>query len=1045
MDAARNRLFAGLLVFGVAVVGLPATTSSVAIAAQPVPQHAGLVPGTPRTDTPRITNGEIFDIEVVGRRAFVAGSFTSIANAGGSPVSQRSLAAFDIDTGQVDMAFRPTFGEGGVTASEAAPDGSALYIAGSFNTVNGVTKRKIARLDLVTGAPVAGFTANASGQATALAVSDTAVYVGGKFSKVNGVSRSALASLNRTTGAVDTSFNLPLSGGIGVNGTLTVQQLKLTHDDRALLVVHTGRQIAGQDRYGVGLIDTATKTLLPWRTRLWEENLSFVGGVQRVYGGDIAPDDSYVVVVSGSGGDRPPINDTAIAFPLAGADHVQPRWVSRHFDSIYSVAITERAVYVGGHFSWQESPTAPVPWPGLDNVGYGTGQGLSGYGLGDQVVRRDHLGALDPATGTALEWNPGSNSFEGVKALEATSRGLFVGGDGNIQGGKSIGRVGFYDFAREPAPAPVDTTIDAPIEGRVLPAGAQFEISGQAVAPSGVTRVQVEIQNRGTKQYLQDDLVSWGGANSINATLAAPNATITSWSLPLSLTGSAAYQILAKTFGGNGAQDPTKAVKKIESFAFDDQPPATSISSPPSGLLTTTSFIATGTATDDNGVNALTYWFRNENNQYLQDDGTVAAVFNTFRGEPDSVGATSTTWQYEVNLPAEGQWRMSATAIDNAGQADLRSAVRDWTVSTTGAAPTVRIEAPAAMTPPTAVAPVTVAPGQPITFSGTAADNEILRNVEIYLRNTSTRESLAADGSWGVNSVPGFHRISPLDINASTYHWSYTTPFNLTPGSYDFRVRATDNMDLTTSSTYQGRLTVKAQTDAFPNGLLSFTGVDQNVDVLHLDLAGTATDDLGVQAVRIALYDQDTGRYVQPDGTMAAAFATVGARVAAPGATSTTFSLSVDLPTKGEFSVTAWAVDTSYQQDDNTSGATARYLVYPGDLDPWLSEDLGQPKEGATVTQRIVVSGRALDDVGVTRVDVQISNSGGQYMSSNGTFSSGVRSLPAFLTSPGSPGSNYSYTSPILPAGRYTVLVRAVDNYGQVQQTPRVVSVTVTA
>ncbi len=66
----------------------------------------------------------------------------------------------------------------------------------------------------------------------------------------------------------------------------------------------------------MGLIDTATKQLLPWRTRLWDDNLQFVGGIQRIYAGDIAPDDSYFVVTSGSGGDRPPISDTAIAYPL---------------------------------------------------------------------------------------------------------------------------------------------------------------------------------------------------------------------------------------------------------------------------------------------------------------------------------------------------------------------------------------------------------------------------------------------------------------------------------------------------------------------------------------------------------------------------------------------------------------------------------------------------------------------------------------------------------------------------------------------------------
>jgi hypothetical protein len=330
-------------------------------AAQPVPGHTSLVPNKPRTNTPFIGSGEIWDFEVSGTRVYVAGTFSSLQNPGGATVNQRFLAAFNINTGQIDTAFRPTFGGGGVNAVEASPDGTKLYVAGSFNTVNGVTKRKVASIDPATGAPVAGFTANAGAQATALAATNTTLYVGGQFSTVNGAPRVGLAAVNGTTGALVPGFVNDISGGMGVNGLLTVQQLKLTHDDSKLLVVHTGRRIAGQDRYGVGLISTQTNQLLPWRTRLWDDNLQFVGGIQRIYAGDIAPNDQYFVVSSGSGGDRPPINDTAVAFPVAGNDNVQPLWISRHFDSVYSVAITEQAVYVGGHFSFEESPTAPDP------------------------------------------------------------------------------------------------------------------------------------------------------------------------------------------------------------------------------------------------------------------------------------------------------------------------------------------------------------------------------------------------------------------------------------------------------------------------------------------------------------------------------------------------------------------------------------------------------------------------------------------------------------------------------------------------------------
>ena len=919
-------------------------------AAQPAPGHTGLVPSTPRTNTPRISTGEIWDIEVVGQRVFIAGTFSSLQNTTGNTavVNQRFLASYNYQTGLIDTSFRPTFGGGGVNAVEASPDGARLYVAGSFNTINGVTKRKIASISLTTGAPVAGFTANAGAQATALAATNSTLYVGGNFQTVNGAARVGLAAVNGATGAVVAGFVNNMSGGIGVNGALTVQQLKLTHDDTKLLVVHTGRKIANQDRYGVGLISTQTNQLLPWRTRLWDDNLQFVGGIQRVYAGDIAPNDQYFVVGSGSGGDRPPINDTAMAFPVAGNDNVQPLWVSRHFDSVYSVAVTERAVYVGGHFGFQESPTAPDPWPGLDDVGYGTGQGLAGYGLGDAVVRRDHIGALNPADGKALEWNPGSNSFEGNKAMEATARGLFVGGDGMYQGGKNTGRVAFYDFNSNPAPSPIDTTVVNPIEGRVVASGVQFVIDGQATAPGRVRRVQVEIQDRNTKQYLQDDLVTWGGVNNIYASLATANATSTAWTLPVTITGNRELQVMAKTFAVTGGSDATKAIKKFESFSVDDQTPTTSISGPSGSVLASTTFIATGTASDDNGVNALTYWFRNASNQYLQEDGSVSSNFNTFRGTPDVVGATSATWQYEVTLPHEGEWRMSATAIDTSGQSDLRSATRDWLITSTGVAPTVAINAPAPMTPPTAAPALTVAPGSPLTFSGTANDTDDLVNIEISLRNNTTREQLASDGTWGTDVVQGWYRISPSNINNPSFNWTYTTPFGLTPGQYSFSVRATDEIGLTTSSTNQGRLTINAQVagDAFPDGRLNFTGTDASIEVLHLDLAGTATDDKGVAAVRVALEDQDTGRYVQPNGTMAAAFATLNATLASPKATSTTWTLGVDLPTKGEFAVTAFAFDTVGQQDTSTSGATARYLVYPGDLDPCPERDAGLADRG---------------------------------------------------------------------------------------------------
>ena len=636
----------------------------------------------------------------------------------------------------------------------------------------------------------------------------------------------------------------------------------------------------------------------------------------------------------------------------------------------------------------------------------------------------------------ALEWDPGSNSFEGNKAMLATPRGIFAGGDAGIQGGKSVGRIAFFDFNSDPnAPTPIDTTITLPIMGRVEVSGVPFTVTGSATAPSGVSRVQVEIQDRNSKQWLQAD-GSWA-STEVNrlATLTTPNATSTTYSLPLTLTGTAALSVFAKTIGITGS-DATKATKRFEVLDLTDQTPSTNITGPSGSLLASTSFTLTGTGTDDHGVNRFSLWFRDENYQYLQDDGSVSPIFNTFSVAPDVVGAPNATFSYPVTLPHEGTWRASATATDDAGQADLRSAVRDWLISSTAIAPTVAISSPVQMTPPFAAPPVVVSPGGTMTFSGTASDDDRLAQVLISLRNTTTRENLAADGTWGVNVTAGSYRISPIDINAPTYNWSYTTPFNLTPGTYSFSVTAVDNLGLSTSGSNRGTLTITAQVpgDAFPNGLLNFSGTDQTPQTLNLDLTGTATDDIGVASVQVALLNNDVGRYVQTNGTLANGFATIPATLGTPNGTSTTFDLPITLPAAGNYSVTAWAWDTAGQQDPSTTGATARYLVYPGDANPTFDPTLGSPASNATFTQGVIpVSGRANDDLSIAQVQVAIINSLGQYMSSAGAFTSTTPSFrTAFLNSPGSSGSNFAYTTPVIPPGTYTVTEQGVDNHGKI-------------
>src|SRR5262249_51522297 len=153
----------------------------------------------------------------------------------------------------------------------------------------------------------------------------------------------------------------------------------------------------------------------------------------------------------------------------------------------------------------------------------------------------------------ALEWDPGSNSFEGNKALLATPRGLFSGGDTNIQGGVTTGRGAFFDFNSVPAAAQPDTTSTAPLPGRIIHAGQAFTATGTATtaATTRIKKVQVNVQDVDSKQYMQANGTFAKAQYNFLATVAAPNTASSAWSLPLTITGTRSIKLIAKTFAAN--------------------------------------------------------------------------------------------------------------------------------------------------------------------------------------------------------------------------------------------------------------------------------------------------------------------------------------------------------------------------------------------------------------------------------------------------------------------------------------------------------------
>jgi hypothetical protein len=1014
-----------------AFVSLHAPKASAAVL-QPVPGHTRLVPETVRTNTPAVLNGEVSDIATIGNRVVLAGTFTSIRNTTGTAVAQKYMAAYDINTGQLDMAFRPVFDDR-VVQVKASPDGKALYAVGLFSNVSGKVRKKIVKLS-PTGVVDATFVANADSRVSALEVGTKAVYVGGQFNKIGTTPRGKFASLNPTTGAVDAGLNLPITIGQGPGGLLAVQSIMLTPDETKVVVVHTGRLVANQPRTGIFEVDATTKALLPWSTTLYDDNLPRTGGVLNLTNADISPDGSYFVAVAGSGGDRPPISDTAMAFPVAGGAGVQPLWISRHFDSIYAVAVTETAVYVGGHFHWEAAPGSPNPYPGDPDTAYGANNGAGATILGDQVVRREMLGALSPSTGKAMPWNPGATAQEGVKVLRAVPRGLLLGSDGTFVARRAVNRTAFFDFNATPPAAALDTFISDPFDGLTVSAAQPYTYRGSATAPAGVAKVQVEVLY-GT-QYLQADGTTIAPVyHAFLATLASPNATDTTWSLPMQ-PPPGSYQVTARTFDTTKVKDATKATVTYYVDDLSDLPPQTAITGPPDGSQSTNALSFTGTASDDRGVRGVRLTYRNlANNNYLQQDGSQASTFNTFGAQLDRPGDNAVNWAYDVTLP-DGQWRVTASALDSGNQSDGSPSTHDYSVFPTNVAPKVTVVSPSngAFVPNA---------NQPVTISGTATDDTAIERIQIAVYNTQTNQGLGANGIFGfVNLV----EVPFTGVGQKTVDWSYTTP-TLPPGIYLVVARAFDNLNVTSplSAALAAPQTfiLAVPGDSAPSTTLtSNPGITQNLDSLTQTITGTATDAQGVSRVALVVRDAN-GRYVDSSGHTTVAYSELSPTLASPGGTSTTWSYPITLPGPQTYSVVARAVDTVNQYAYSTALASASWLIYPGDADPTIQ--VNSPTAGSSFSKVIGAAGRAFDDIGVARVDVQVKNASNQYMLANGTFSAIAGWVPAYVTNPNGAATNWNYNTPIVPPGTYSVTMRSVDVNGQLLQTPvTVTGVTVT-
>ena len=410
-------------------VAVPATMGTPAQAASSQP---AVVSANPENFTPNVKNGSVKAIIQVGNTIVLGGKFTSVTNSTGTQTySRTNLVAFNATTGAVSTTFHPVPG-GVVEALAASPDGQSVYVAGAFTKIDGATANHVARLDITTGAKVAGFAPGKINKSvTDMKLVGNRLYIAGAFTKVSAQNRGAMASLDPTSGALTNVLNVPFTG-VNNGGGTNVSKFEVTPDGSHLIAIGNFSTVAGQPRGQIAMLDTAaaTASLASWSTDRFP---NVCAGVFNTYMRDVdfSPNGDYFIVsTTGAYGGTGTLCDTITRWETGATGGGQnPTWTNfTGGDTTYAVTATGTAVYAGGHMRWVNNAYA-------------------GDAAGPGAVPREGIVALDPVTGLPFTWNPGRVRGVGVFDMLATSQGLWVGSDTAKIAGEARNRIALMPLA----------------------------------------------------------------------------------------------------------------------------------------------------------------------------------------------------------------------------------------------------------------------------------------------------------------------------------------------------------------------------------------------------------------------------------------------------------------------------------------------------------------------------------------------------------------------------------------------------------------------
>jgi hypothetical protein len=358
----------------------------------------------------------------LGATTVMGGDFVS---AGGQ--YRRGVAKIDLASGTLDPTFRAD-ADNMVLDLELSADRTKLYLGGTFKTVNGVTRQRIAAVDANTGALITTFAPKVNKDVYTIAVRQNYVYLGGQFTAIGTVSRAHAARISALDGSVDTTWTANTNGPSGATyHEGMVLSLAVAPDNSRVFLAGPFQTVNGVALpNGIAALSGTTGAVLPSQlggvhscgTKRWINTLKLSDDGKRLYGGDVCPDWIY---------QWDAVNLAQVKTPYG------LNWSTSCNGGMQGTLEVNGTFYYGSHggdkgsggYCWQ-SPTIPTR------------------------ISQQRFFAFRASDGALTDYAPQFDSPMGVWSFAAVPQGLLVGGDFTVAGDRNTVAQGLALFRGTP-------------------------------------------------------------------------------------------------------------------------------------------------------------------------------------------------------------------------------------------------------------------------------------------------------------------------------------------------------------------------------------------------------------------------------------------------------------------------------------------------------------------------------------------------------------------------------------------------------------------